>query len=194
MTLYRSIDDVVAAGRKYAVIYADPPWEYACWDGKRHTRSTASDHYPTMPAADIARLAVGNICAPDAALLLWATWPTLEDALTVVRAWGFAYKTLAFNWVKDAGRHVGMGYYTRANSEPCLLATRGRGVQVRHHGVRQVITSPAREHSRKPREAARRAEMLFGAHVPRIELFCRGLPPAGWDAMGDEVDMAQETI
>lgn len=192
MTVYASIDDVPSG--RYSVIYADPPWEYACWDGKRHTRSTASDHYPTMSAGEIAGLGVARICARDAALLLWATWPTLEDAMGVVRAWGFEYKTLAFNWVKDGGRHVGMGYYTRANSEPCLLATRGKGVQVRHHGVRQVITSPAREHSRKPREAYVRTEMLFGPHVPRVELFCRGPPAAGWDAWGKEADGGQGVL
>lgn len=192
MTVYTDLDNVPSG--RYSVILADPPWRYACWDGARHTRSTATDHYPTMGTPEIASVPVARICADDAALLLWATWPTLEAAMEVVRAWGFEYKTLAFNWVKSGGRFVGMGYYTRANSEPCLLATRGKGVRVRHHGVRQVITSPPREHSRKPREAYVRAEMLFSAAAPRIELFCRGPPAAGWDAWGDQADGGQGTL
>ena len=78
-----------------------------------------------------------------------------------------------------------MGYYTRANNEICLLATKGKPLHRQSRAVRQVIMSPIREHSRKPDEARDRIIDLFG-DLPRIELFCRH-PEQGWDSMGNEL-------
>ena len=103
-------------------------------------------------------------------------------------AWGFTFKTVAFVWVKQCRKSdnifTGMGYWTRANAEICLLATRGHPKRAARD-VKQVILSHVEEHSKKPDEARRRIEALMG-DVPRIELFARQATP-GWDVWGNEV-------
>ena len=107
----------------------------------------------------------------------------------VMDAWGFTFKTVAFVWIKQCrksdGLFTGMGYWTRANAEICLLATRGRPKRAARD-VKQVILSHVERHSQKPEEARRRIEALMG-DVPRIELFARASPP-GWDVWGNEVE------
>ena len=192
MTAYTRLEDVPSD--RYDVVLVDPPWTYTCWDGDRHARSAAQNHYPTMTTRDICDLPMADIAAPDCVLLMWATWPTIRDAFSVMDAWGFTYKTCAFMWAKAAGNFVGMGYYTRANSEPCLLATRGHGVRVADRGVRQVLTSAPRAHSQKPRALYERIDRLFGQDARRIEMFCRGTPAAGWDGWGAECDGGQGVL
>jgi N6-adenosine-specific RNA methylase IME4 len=107
----------------------------------------------------------------------------------VIEAWGFAYKTGGFEWVKtnaDGSLFMGMGYHTRSNSEPCLLATRGRGLDRLARDVRQAILAPRREHSRKPDEQYARIERLYGPGIRRLEVFARTAWP-GWTAWGREV-------
>lgn len=122
---------------------------------------------------------------------MWATFPTIPDALKVMEAWGFTYKTAAFVWIKkykSGGNFYGMGAYTRANAEVCLLGvTPGFKAKelVKSHAVHQVIESPIQAHSVKPDEARCRIVELLG-DVPRIELFARQRAP-GWDAWGDEL-------
>ena len=105
-----------------------------------------------------------------------------------MKAWGFTYKSVAFVWIKQNRKSDalfwGMGYWTRANAEICLLATRGHPKRVARN-VHQVIFSHIEEHSKKPDEARRRIEQLMG-DVPRIELFARRTSP-GWDVWGNEV-------
>ena len=171
--------------KKYTVLYADPPWRYR---NKSNGRSPES-HYPTMKTEDICALPVQALAAEDCALFLWVTMPMLFEAQKVLAAWGFRYKTVAFVWVKQnrkgTGIFWGMGYWTRANAELCLLATRGRP-QRRAKNIHQVIISPVEEHSKKPEEARRRIEALLG-EVPRLELFARR-PSPGWDVWGNEVE------
>ena len=175
----------------YPVILADPPWHFQNYaadePGMMHDRARgANRHYPTMTTDDICALSVP--AADNAALLLWACWPLLPDAMRVIEAWGFEYKSLAWVWVKlnktSMGFFHGMGYYTRANSEPCLLATRGR-VKVNARDVQALIVSPVQAHSRKPDDQYRKAERLFSG--PYLELFARRKRP-GWDAWGNEVE------
>jgi N6-adenosine-specific RNA methylase IME4 len=120
-------------------------------------------------------------------LLLWTPWSQLPGALDVIKAWGFEYKTVAFNWVKQnrggEGLHTGMGRWTRSNSEPCLLATNGDPLRL-DMGVHQLIVSPVREHSRKPDEAHERIERLLVG--PYVELFARAVRP-GWVTWGNEI-------
>lgn len=171
--------------KKYTVLYADPPWRYR---NKPNGRSPES-HYPTMKTEDICALPVQALAAEDCALFLWVTMPMLFEAQRVLDAWGFRYKTVAFVWVKQnrkgTGIFWGMGYWTRANAELCLLATKGRP-QRRAKNIHQVIISPVEEHSKKPEEARRRIEALLG-DVPRLELFARR-PSPGWDVWGNEVE------
>ena len=171
--------------KKYTVLYADPPWRYR---NKPNGRSPES-HYPTMKTEDICALPVQALAAEDCALFLWVTMPMIFEAQKVLAAWGFQYKTVAFVWVKQnrngTGIFWGMGYWTRANAELCLLATKGRP-QRRAKNIHQVIISPVEEHSKKPEEARRRIEALLG-EVPRLELFARR-PSPGWDVWGNEVE------
>ena len=173
--------------KKYKVIYADPPWAYKVWSKKGAGRS-AESHYPTMSLEAIKALPVGELADRDCALFLWITFPMLREAWCVMDAWGFTFKTVAFVWIKQCPKSdnlfTGMGYWTRANAEICLLATRGQPKR-EARDVTQVILSHVERHSQKPEEARRRIEVLMG-DVPRIELFARTSPP-GWDVWGDEV-------
>ena len=174
--------------RKYSVILADPPWAFRAWSDKGKGRS-AEQHYPTMRLEDIKALPVADLAAEDCVLFLWATFPMLKEALEVVEAWGFSYKTVAFTWVKEnrksPGLFWGLGYWTRANAEVCLLATRGSPKR-QSAAVHQVILSPVEQHSKKPDEVRERIVTLMG-DVPRVELFARQQAP-GWDVWGNEVD------
>lgn len=161
----------------YRVILADPPWRYRRASG----RGAVANHYATMATREIAALPVAELAAPDAALFLWATWPLLPDALDVMAAWGFTYKTAAFLWCKlaESGQtRMGQGSYTRSNAEVCLLGIRGR-MRRRAADVRQVFATVPREHSRKPDEVYSRIERLFTG--PYVELFARQ-QWRGWDA------------
>lgn len=187
----------------FAAIYADPPWRYEVWSGEtavkarisgHGTNKAAGHHYNTMSFEDLAALPIGEVAAPDCVLFCWVTWPTLPRALEMVTAWGFTYKTCAFDWMKahaqqiemfrdDTDALMGMGYWTRANTEPCLLATRGKPKR-QDAGVRQGIIEPRREHSRKPDCVYDRIERLVPG--PYLELFARTTRP-GWTSWGNQV-------
>ena len=127
------------------------------------------------------------LAADDCALMLWAVMPELPGAIEVIEAWGFTYKTVGFVWVKQnrsgEGLFTGMGYWTRANAEVCILATRGSPVRLAAD-VHQVIVSPVAEHSRKPDEARSRIERLLPG--PYLELYGRR-PSPNWTVWGNEV-------
>lgn len=182
------------AGR-YRALYADPPWRFATYSDKGKGRS-AEAHYDCLGLEEIKALPVRDWAAPDAALFLWVTDPMLPRAFEVLEAWGFAYKTVAFCWVKlNKGRDqnrlrpedffTGMGFWTRANPELCLLATRGRPRR-RGADVPRLLLAPRREHSRKPEEAYARIERLVDG--PYLELFARASRP-GWDVVGDQAGL-----
>jgi N6-adenosine-specific RNA methylase IME4 len=184
----------------FKAIYADPPWNFVTrWAQARTTgKNGGGDRrpkYDLMTTDGICQLPVGDLATDDAVLFLWACWPNLLDALKVIEAWGFTYKTCGFAWVKanvrqadlfrdDADAHVGLGYWTRANSEPCLLATKGNPKRV-SAGVRQGIIEPRREHSRKPDCVPARIERLVDG--PYLELFARTQRP-GWTVWGNQTD------
>jgi N6-adenosine-specific RNA methylase IME4 len=169
--------------KRYRVIYADPPWTFATYSRKGKGRS-AEAHYDTMTLEDVKALPVAEWAADDAILLLWATDPLLDKALDVIRAWGFTYKTVGFYWAKQnasgKGFFTGLGFWTRANPEQCLLATRGHPKR-KAADVKKLVVSPRREHSRKPDEVYGYIERL--AEGPYLEMFARTSRP-GWDAWG----------
>lgn len=170
--------------RKFSVIYGDPPWEY----GNKRTRSAAAKNYATLSDFKLQTLPIGRLCKPDAALLLWSTGPFLDDAIRLGQSWGFEYKTIAFLWAKrnkvTNSPFFGMGNYTRANVEPCLLFTRG-SPKVRSHAVSQFVWRPIERHSEKPAVVRDLIVQLFG-DVPRLELFSRH-HVKGWERWGNEV-------
>lgn len=170
--------------KKYGIIYADPPWKYEMKKGQ----GVAENHYQTMSIEEICQLPVKELAEKNAALFLWVTFPQLSEAFQVMKAWGFAYKTVAFVWIKQNksgnGFFLGLGYWTRSNAEICLLGVRGKPRRVSKK-VRQIIVSPLEQHSKKPDEARERIVELMG-DIPRIELFARK-ETAGWDVWGNEV-------
>lgn len=175
--------------KKYKIIYADPPWSYKVWSKKGKGRS-AENHYKTMNKEDIQKLPIQNISENDSILFLWVTAPCLIEGIELIKKWGFEYKTIGFTWVKENKRadtlFWGMGYYTRANAELCLLATKGRTLKRVSRSVHQVVVSKIENHSRKPDKVRSRIVQLFG-NLPRIELFARQKTP-GWDVWGNEVE------
>lgn len=173
----------------FDVILADPPWRFNAWSDKGKGRSP-DQHYPTLQLPDLQALDVGSLAGDNCALFLWATWPNLfRDVPALLDSWGFTYRSLAFIWIKsnrkNGGLFTGLGYYTRANSEPCLLAVRG-SMPVSDHGVHQVIYAPIGRHSEKPAEAYERIERLYPGRK-YLELFARSRRP-GWAAWGNEVE------
>lgn len=175
---------MMISSKKYSVIYADPPWSYR----NKGTRASADKHYPTMSISEIKSLQVSEIADETCVLFLWATFPMLQEAMDTVEQWGFEYKTVAFVWVKENKRSPGwfwgLGNWTRANAEICLLATKGKPNRV-SASVHSLICTPIGKHSEKPKEARERIVQLIG-DVPRIELFARERTQ-GWDAWGNEV-------
>jgi N6-adenosine-specific RNA methylase IME4 len=185
MTVLPAIDLSARPTGGYRVIYADPPWRYELYSEAGEGKAPQA-HYDCMSTAAIASLPVWQIAAADSALFLWATFPMLRDALNVMTAWGFAYKSGA-SWAKQSstGRKwaFGPGYLFRSASELLLLGTRG-APRCQSKSVRNLIVAPVREHSRKPDDAYEMIEAMFPAR-PRVELFARTARP-GWDAFGNE--------
>ncbi len=142
-----------------------------------------------MNIKDICNLPVEKIASKDCILFMWMTFPTLQESLKVIESWGFKYKTVAFVWIKQNKKTPtlfwGLGFWTRANAEICILATKGNPKRISAK-VHQVIISPVEEHSKKPDETRKRIVELVG-DLPRIELFARS-KTKGWDVWGNEVD------
>jgi N6-adenosine-specific RNA methylase IME4 len=190
---------------RYDILLADPPWSYRVWNGKRSRTSDA--HYRTMSTETIADLPISRIVNNDAALFLWSTPPAIREAINVVETWGFQYRTFAFVWIKHDkhpvnqtkctkepvlykdgelfGASFGLGHYTRANAEICLLGIRGQ-MPVADKGISQLILSQRRDHSWKPDEQYERIERLYPG-TTKLELFARRRR-SGWDALGLDLD------
>ena len=209
--------DIANTDKKYKVIYADPPWTFKTRTAAGKERS-AEVHYDCLSFQDLCNLPIKNLADPSGcALFMWCTDPMFPKGFELMQKWGFTYKTIGFYWAKtntkvdlsklDSSKDffTGMGYYTRANPEPCLagdLNTEGvqvedqgvnvallgtaRGLKnpkVQNRGVRKLIVSKRREHSRKPDEAYDRIESLMDG--PYLELFAR-TERKGWDCWGNE--------
>ncbi|MDE6434999.1 MAG: DNA methyltransferase [Lachnospiraceae bacterium] len=176
-------------GKKYNIIYADPPWKFQAYSQKGSLQKSADCHYSCMQLEDIQNLPVSEIAASDCVLFLWVTFPLLREGLDTLRQWGFLYKTCAFNWVKRNKRaeswFMGLGYWTRSCSEICLLGTKGKPKRI-SKSVPQICDARIMEHSRKPDEIRERIVELCG-DLPRIELFARR-QYEGWDCLGNEID------
>lgn len=162
--------DIRNAEKKYNIIYADPPWKY--WESGNKNQEL---HYTTMTIDEICDLPVKDIAADDCVLFLWVTYPILQEAFRVIESWGFKYSTAAFVWVKK-NKHqntpfVGCGSWTRANSELCLLATKGNVMRL-DASISQIVENPIEEHSKKPDVVRTLITKLVG-ELPRVELFCR---------------------
>lgn len=172
----------------YGALLIDPPWAFRTYSGDDVTpHRTKEDHYRVMSPDDLTRLPVRLLVAPDCALFLWVVDSHLDAGIELGKSWGFNYKTRAFEWYKtrlngEPGYPISMGYWTRKQTESCLLFTRGSPRRL-SKGVRQIIEEPRREHSRKPDEVYRRIEALVAG--PYCELFATQRWP-GWSGWGHE--------
>lgn len=169
----------------FGLIMADPPWSYAMYSDKGYAKSPEA-HYATMDLDSIKALPVEMLAASDCLLWLWALGPQLPQALELIDAWGFTFKTSG-HWAKvgtSGKQHFGTGYILRNAGEPFIIATRGTPKTSR--SVRSVIIAPVREHSRKPDEAFVAAETLI-PDTQRLELFARQRR-SNWSAWGNEID------
>ena len=182
--------------KKYQIIYADPPWNF----GNRMYSSNKIDHhreitraYSVMTTKDICELPIRDITANDCACFMWTADAFIPDALKVMDAWGFKYKTIAFIWQKKerSGKQVCyMGQWTMKGSEIVLFGTKGKMTQyLLSRKVRQLVEAPRERkiHSRKPYIIRDKISQMFGFDLPRIELFARQ-KTEGWDVWGNEVE------
>jgi len=167
---------------KYAVIYADPPWQYNSGDqhSTEEQETVLEDHYPSMPLRDICSLPQAQMAATDCVLFLWCTSPTLEEAFQVIKAWGFSYKA-SMIWDKVAHN---VGHYVSVRHELLLIATKGQTPKVPKL-VDSVYVEQRTEHSRKPEYFRNLIRELY-PEGKRIEFFCRGVAAHEWDTWGNE--------
>ena len=171
---------------KFNTLYIDCPWNYR----QSKVRGAARKHYSTLSNEDIYNLDIPGIAAKDCILLLWVTFPCLEEGLEAIRRWGFIYKSIGFCWVKKCKKQTdkwfwGCGNWTRSNPEICLLAIQGRPTRL-SRSVHSVIDTPIEHHSKKP-DIVREKIVELAGDVPRAELFARQKYD-GWMCLGNEID------
>lgn len=178
----------------YDIIYADPPWDYkgqSQHSGKKGKSSGgALSHYNTLKLKDLKGMGIPSICADDCLLFMWATSPHLDQAIDLMKAWGFKWATVAFVWNKC---RVNPGFYTMSQCELCLVGKKGRIPKPRGaRNIRQLVNHPRMKHSKKPDEVRKRIEEMFPTQK-KIELFARQ-KTEGWDVWGNEVNGKQLSI
>ncbi len=173
----------------FSIVVADPPWLFR--DALPGRGRGARKHYRCMTVDDICAMKIPAI-AEDALLFLWRVASMQEEALRVMRAWGFGAPKSEIAWVKlcadgDPSRpRMGMGHYTRNAHEVCLIGAKGRGASlVRDRGVPSVIQAPRGAHSEKPAAFYEAVDRLRG-DAPAVELFARRQWP-NWVCLGDEM-------
>lgn len=173
---------------RYSIIYADPPWDYK---GQTQHNGKGGDstggalvHYPTMTLKQLKKLDVESIAEDDCLLFMWATSPHLDQAIELMKAWGFSWATIAFVWDKQ---RVNPGFYTMSQCELCLVGKRGRIPKPRgSRNERQLVSVMRTKHSEKPDEVRRSIERMFPSQK-KIELFARK-KYRNWDVFGNQVN------
>lgn len=176
--------DIYNTDKKFNIIYADPAWSY--WEGGEKNQSL---HYQTMSIDQICNIPVKNIADDNCILFIWVTYPILIEALKVIEAWGFKYSTCGFVWVKKNKNadswFFGNGAWTRANSELCLIATKGTTTRM-SASISQVLDDRIMDHSQKPERVRKLITDLVG-ELPRVELFSRNENNDGWFNWGNKI-------
>jgi N6-adenosine-specific RNA methylase IME4 len=176
--IVRGLRTLVDDGRRFATVYADPPWPYR----NVASRAAAENHYRTMTLDEIRREPVAEVCEPDAHLHLWTTNAFLREAFTVIRAWGFRYKSCLV-WVKP---QLGMGNYWRVSHEFLLFGVRGR-LPFRDNTCPSWVLYPRRVHSRKPWVVRQLIERVSPG--PYLEMYGREeIPRSPWTVYGNQVE------
>lgn len=180
---------LVAGERKFGVVYADPSWQYD--EGTTTPSRKIENHYPTMPADEIAAMPVEGLCLKDAVLFLWVPNPLLPEGLMVMEAWGFTYKA-KWTWLKQyPGKKKGTGYWTINEDESVLIGVRGNPPPPPTKArFRSHFSAPVGKHSEKPEEVRKRIEKMY-PKAGRIELFARQ-QSKGWEVWGNQSKEAAE--
>ena len=198
-TKQNTLDDLYPKlpNKKFDIIYADPPWDYGGklqFDKSSTSQdkldlnknifiSSASFMYPTLKTKELMKLPLTQIAKEDCLLFMWATNPHLEQAISLGKAWGFDYKTVAFVWNKMVHNP---GQYTMSYCELCLVFKRGKIPTPRGaRNVKQLINAPRGAHSEKPLEVLEGIERMFPTQE-RIELFSRRRRE-GWTSWGLDI-------
>ena len=174
--------DIFNTKEKFRVIYSDPAWSY---NDKQETPQLggAAKHYDTMSVSEICSLPVKEISEKDSVLFLWVTSPLLEDAFTVIKAWGFKYKT-SFVW--DKVKH-NMGHYNSVRHEMLLIATKGSCTpdnKKLYDSVQSIERND--NHSEKPIEFLNIIDDLYN-YGNKLEMFCRNIKKDKWYGWGNEI-------
>jgi len=183
----RSLRNPTTSGKRYRLIYADPPWSYR---DKKLNRGGCERHYKTASIPEIMGHIESLADPAGCVLACWHTWPGFFEQTDALRACGWKFRTKGFTWGKTYEKTGelawGMGSWTRANDEPLLLYTRGKDwPRVVDHGILSLRLSPRLKHSEKPAEFREDLERLFG-DVSRVEMYAREVVD-GWDQWGNEV-------
>lgn len=160
---------------KYAVILADPPWRY----DNSGLSTSAESQYPTMSLDEICSLPIYELSEDTTVLFLWATNPLLPEALKVIDAWGFQYKTNLV-WIK--GSSAGLGWFEKSAHEILMIAVRENTPHPKERPV-SYFEEARTIHSKKPERAYEIIESMYPGN--KIELFARNARP-GWDFWGNE--------
>lgn len=175
--------------KKYNIIYADPAWQFNNKNTGGSMISGSNAHYDVMNLNTICNLPIPDMAADDCVLFMWWVASQPLEALKVVQAWGFKLKTMtAFNWIKTTKNgklDFGMGFWTRAGSECCLIAVKGKPKRI-NAAIRAVVIAENEKHSKKPNVFREQIVSLMG-DLPRVELFARERFN-GWDAWGNEIN------
>jgi len=178
--------------KKYKIIYADPPWSYGSKSAVNNSTGNdikpLSDHYVTMRLNEMKHLPIKSMIDDDAACFMWVTDSHLDEAIELFKAWGFKYKTIAFNWIKTTSKGnycKNVAPWTMKSSEVCLMGTKGTMTKYKKvNNIESLVIAERTKHSKKPEEVRRRIELLFG-DLPRLEMFAR-TATYGWDVFGNE--------
>lgn len=178
----------------YQIIYADPPWDYK--GQKQHTGKRGKDsggainHYPTMKLKDLKEMKsfIQDLTDENCLLFMWTSSPHLDQAIELLKHWGFKWSTIAFVWDKQ---RVNPSFYTMSQIEIVLLGKKGKIPQPRGaRNVRQFISELRGKHSAKPNEIRKRIEQMFPTQR-KIELFARQRAE-GWDSWGNEIKTGEQ--
>jgi|TARA_B110000908_G_C9963661_1_gene317987 site-specific DNA-methyltransferase (adenine-specific) len=189
----KSTNIIPLPDKKYNIIYADPPWHYGSKSAINNTSGKTikplEDHYNTMTLNELKELPIKELTKEDAACFMWVTDSHIDEALEILKSWGFKYKTIAFNWVKTTSKGnycKNVAPWTMKSSEICLLGIKGKMTKYKQvNNIESLVIAERTKHSRKPKEVRDRIELLFG-DTPRIELFARE-KTEGWDSWGNEI-------
>jgi N6-adenosine-specific RNA methylase IME4 len=189
----------------HQIVIADCAWLYG--DSLPGKKRGASKQYHCITVEGLKNLRLPPIHR-DALLFFWRVSAMPQEALDVVSAWGFTAKS-ELVWVKTTGAvgtelggynrgpkgraiipsatpSFGMGRYSRLGHEVCIIATRGRGLDlVKRHDIRSVFYAPVGEHSAKPAAFYSIVEAM--TEGPILELFARAERGGRFHCVGDEL-------